>query len=155
MDRLRYESTEALGAQATSLRETATLLLPPKLAEKDREEHGAKERWHGVPLTRSVISAFESYAVAGGFAALLAFVAGALAHSAVVDGEPICHPLAAVAIIASVATIVGMRIRVLSVMEEACITDGQAEAEARDRARRVLRSLAPGRIRAHTPRDAS
>jgi hypothetical protein len=144
MEELGYESQIA-GARVA--RNEPDIARPARARPKALEPspQTGEPRLSGVPLTRRVSSAIESYSSAGVLASFFAFLGGALAYRAVTADAPICHPLAALSLIASVAVLVGLRIRLLSVLEAACIEHGVDEDEARIRARRALVSLEPGR----------
>jgi hypothetical protein len=151
MEPLQYETSGAVHApnampsERFRRREAVSRPLGPTVASAS--DDATSGTFHGVPMTARVAAAMEAYSFTGAFASLFAFVAGALAHRGVVEDAPVCRPIAALAIIASVTVLVAMRIRLLSVMEEVCIAHGADEHEAKSRSRRALDALVPGRGR--------
>lgn len=146
MDGQRYDSAQAIASigEAASARREHVETAPVRSrsrAARQQDEKARTHAWHGVPMTSRVAAAMESYSFAGVLAAIFAFAAGVLAHGGVVDDAPMLHPFAALAIIASGTVLVGVRIRLLSVMEEACIAGGCDEDEAKVRARAAMHAL--------------
>jgi hypothetical protein len=148
MEPMQYEASGALRSPAARRNDRfqprESRAHPVETVVEPGANDAADGTFHGVPMTSRVVAAMQSYSSAGTFAALFAFVAGALAHRGVVENAPVCHPAAALAIIAAVTVLVGMRIRLLSVMEEVCIANGADEREAKSRARSALDALLPG-----------
>lgn len=141
MEELGYETPMARARVARP----ETKVAHPVRAKESAPVRADDARLGGVPLSRRVSTAIESYSASGAVASFFAFLGGALAYHAVTAEAPIYHPLAAVSLTVSVAVLVGLRIRLLSVLEAACIEDGVGEDEARARARRALAALEPGR----------
>ncbi len=150
MERLHYETSAAMVSPSTtsfvandrdsrrSVRRSGSRPATPY------ESRPANATYRGVPLTTGVARALDTYSLAGSLGSLFAFLAGAMAYRGVIEGSPFMAPLATLAIITSVTIFVGVRIRLLSVMEEACIAHGSPEHEARERARQAVRGLARG-----------